>query len=265
MEGAAKTEHRTRDYLMTGAGLIFEFAAGKYGISILAWTGSIFLLWAFLNYTRGYLGEKNRRLWLYPSYAAGVLILILVNLTVTGVIPLHKSHASGPTVVQAPPPALPFPEKHEPSANDPSPTPAQDSNQPKPSTATGCDAASVNETFKQIRGVLKLRDDYDKEQMNLAQKKADKEHVATEPQRQSIELDYESESSSLWKAYYQPRYDRDFRRDVENARDLIGAGLPKGFETSTVPYDHPRGPDDLTKIANELKRLADACQVGRPD
>jgi hypothetical protein len=46
---------------------------------------------------------------------------------------------------------------------------------------------------------------------------------------------------------------------------MVGAGFPKGFEDATVPFDHPLGPDDLTRIANELKRLANTCQVGRTD
>src|SRR5882724_8721789 len=80
----SKSEHHGRDHLMTGAGLICEFLAARYGNSILAWAGGIFLFLAFVNYTRRYLSGKSRR-WRYTSYVGGAVVLTFVTLVVTGV------------------------------------------------------------------------------------------------------------------------------------------------------------------------------------
>jgi hypothetical protein len=79
-----ETEHHGRDHLMTGTGLICEFCAGKYGISILAWAGGVFLFLAFFNYSRHYLSGKSARRR-YALYGAGAAVLIVVTLIVTGV------------------------------------------------------------------------------------------------------------------------------------------------------------------------------------
>ncbi len=92
-------EHHGREYSMTGIGLLLEFLAGRYGLSVLAWAGALFLFLAFASYTHRYLSAKPKK-WKYGLYFSAALFLVLITLPVTGVRFRPVPRKSSPLVDQ---------------------------------------------------------------------------------------------------------------------------------------------------------------------
>jgi hypothetical protein len=103
-------EQRGWDHFMTAVGLIAEFLAGKFGISVLAWLGAVFLFLSFLNYTKKFFSAK-RVAYRLVSYFVAVVVLSVITLFVTGVFHFGRSEEQAtrtipdtPTPKQQPPP-----------------------------------------------------------------------------------------------------------------------------------------------------------------
>jgi len=96
-------EHHGRDHLMTAVGLIAEFLAGKYRISVLAWFGAIFLFLSFLSYTKKFLNAK-RVAYRLVAYFVAVVVLSVGTLFVTGIFHFGKSGALVTKIIPDTPP-----------------------------------------------------------------------------------------------------------------------------------------------------------------
>lgn len=75
---SGRKEHHGRDHLLAGIALITEYAAAYFGVSFLAWVGSIFIFAAFLGYTNSWLSGKRKSV----RYACRLCVAFFIALTV---------------------------------------------------------------------------------------------------------------------------------------------------------------------------------------
>jgi len=113
-------EHRGWELFMTAVGLIAEFLAGKFGISVLAWLGAVFLFLSFLSYTKKFFSAK-RVAYRLVAYFVTAVVLSVITLFVTGVFHFGRSgELATKTIPETPPPKQqppPQPAPVQPTAN----------------------------------------------------------------------------------------------------------------------------------------------------
>lgn len=132
-----------------------------------------------------------------------------------------------------------------------------------------CPATARDAAFVQAKRISGLRDRYLAriDQITREEGEVRRAHATNDGAYNELVIPLELAKREAKTDFFQNHYVKEYRTQAIEARDAIlskfivlGSGLGDlTLDDKTVPYEYPSGPDDLSKIKNDLERLATAC------